>query len=102
MAKARKLQQEVESVLKKVAEGADEWTQLWLKLDELEVSTATFPPFCTSGCAPRPHWERTLSLLRTLGSPCLCAGPTRASVHPEASFRSTLSALCLAHPDTAA
>jgi hypothetical protein len=39
MAKARKLQQEVEATLKKVQEGCDEWDTLWDKLEDTEAST---------------------------------------------------------------
>lgn len=37
MAKARKLQQEVEATLKRVQEGCDEWDTLWDKLEDTEV-----------------------------------------------------------------
>lgn len=37
MAKARKLQQEVDATLKRVQEGCDEWDALWDKLEDTAV-----------------------------------------------------------------
>ncbi len=41
MAKARKLQQEVEATLKRVQEGCDEWDVVWDKLEDVEASSSS-------------------------------------------------------------